>query len=146
LHPFEAAAPSFAITPIAAPVRKAGDIARIIASLEGQPPSGFIVTPDYFVASQLELIISLAARHRVAAIYPLSNFPISGGLMSYSIEEPLESQLAAYVDRLLKGTKAAELPVQEPSKFKLAINLNTAKALGLTVPPELLARADEVIE
>jgi putative tryptophan/tyrosine transport system substrate-binding protein len=144
LHPIEAAAPSFAITPIAAPVRNPGEIARVIAGLEGQPPSGLIVTADYFVNSQKELIITLAARHRVAAIYSWSE--ISGGLMSYSLGEPLEPQLAAYVDRILKGAKPAELPVQEPTKFKLVINLRTAKALGLDVPPSLLARADEVIE
>ena len=115
-------------------------------SLEGHPPSGLLVTPDYFVVSQRELIISLAADHRVAAIYPLPAFTNNGGLMSYSIDEHLEAQLAAYVDRILKGAKPAELPVQEPSKFKLMINLRTATALGLTVPPSLLIRADEVIE
>jgi putative tryptophan/tyrosine transport system substrate-binding protein len=146
LHPFEAAAPSVAITPIPAPVRNPGEIARVIAELEGQPPSGLVVTPDYFVGSQRELILALAARHRVAAISPWRQWPISGGLMSYSIEDPLEPQLATYVDRILKGAKPAELPVQEPTKFKLVINLGTAKALGLTVPPSLLARADEVIE
>jgi putative tryptophan/tyrosine transport system substrate-binding protein len=146
LQPFEAAARSFAITPIAAPVRNPGEITQAIASLEGQPPSGLLVTPDYFVASQRELIISLAADHRVAAIYPLPAFTTNGGLMSYSIDEQLEAQLAAYVDRVLKGAKPAELPVQEPSKFKLMINLRTATALGLTVPPSLLIRADEVIE
>lgn len=144
LHPFEAAAPSFAITPIAAPVRNPGEIARVIAGLKGQPPSGLIVTADYFVSSQKELIITLAARHRVAAIYPWRE--ISGGLMSYSLGEPLGPQLAAYVDRILRGANPAELPVQEPTKFKLVINLRTAKALGLDVPPSLLARADEVIE
>ena len=146
LQPFRAAAPSLAITPIAAPVRNPSEITRTIASLEGQPPSGLLVTPDYFVASQRELIISLAADHRVAAIYPLPAFTTHGGLMSYSIDEHLEAQLAAYVDRILKGAKPAELPVQEPSKFKLMINLRTASALGLTVPPSLLIRADEVIE
>ncbi len=146
LQPFEAAARAVAITPIAAPVRDPSEITRAIASLEGQPPSGLLVTPDYFVASQHQLIISLTAAHKVAAIYPLPKFVIDGGLMSYSIDELLESQLAAYVDRILKGGKPAELPVQEPSKFKLMVNLRTAAALGLTVPPSLLIRADEVIE
>ncbi len=146
LHPFEAAAPSVAITPIAAPVRNPDDITRVIAGLEGQPASGLIVTPDYFVFSQRELIITLAARHGVPGIYPWPEFSVGGGLMSYSIDEPFESHLAAYVDRILKGAKPAELPVQEPTKFKLVINLRTVKALGLTVPPTLLARADEVIE
>jgi putative ABC transport system substrate-binding protein len=146
LQPFRAAAPSLTITPIAASVRNPSEITRTIASLEGQPPSGLLVTPDYFVASQRELIISLAADHWVAAIYPLPAFTTNGGLMSYSIDEHLEAQLAAYVDRILKGAKPAELPVQEPSKFKLMINLRTATALRLTVPPSLLIRADEVIE
>ena len=144
LQPFSAAAPSLAITPIAAPVRSPGEITRTIASLEGHPPSGLLVTPDYFVASQRELIISLD--HRVAAIYPLPAFTNNGGLMSYSIDEHLETQLAVYVDRILKGARPEELPVQEPSKFKLVINVRTATALGLTVPPSLLIRADEVIE
>jgi putative ABC transport system substrate-binding protein len=144
LRPFEAAAPSFAITPIAAPVRSPGEITKVIAGLEGQPPNGLIVAADFFVSSQRELIITLAARHRVAAIYPWRE--IGGGLMSYSLGEPLAPQLAAYVDRILKGVKPAELPVQEPTKFKLVINLRTAKALGLDVPDSLLARADEVIE
>ncbi|SDJ30530.1 putative ABC transport system substrate-binding protein [Bradyrhizobium sp. Rc2d] len=143
LHPFEVAAPLFAITPIAAPVRNPDEIARVIGRLEGKPPCGLIVTADYFVSSQRELIVTLAARHRVAAIYPWRE--IGGGLMSYSLGEPLAPQLAAYVDRILKGAKPAELPVQEPTKFKL-INLRTAKALDLDVPPSLLARADEVIE
>jgi len=144
LHPIEAAAPSFAITPIAAPVRNPGEIAKTIAGLEGQPPSGLIVTADYYVSSQKELIITLAARHRVAAIYSWRE--ISGGLMSYSQDEPPGPRLAAYVDRILKGAKPAELPVQEPAKFKLLINLRAAKALGFDVRPSLLARADEVIE
>jgi ABC-type uncharacterized transport system substrate-binding protein len=146
LQPFEAAARSFAITPIAAPVHNPGEITHVIASLEAQPLSGLVVTPDYFVASQRELIISLAAHHKVAAIYPLPAFPIDGGLMSYSIDEHLESQLVEYVDRILKGARPEELPVQEPSKFKLVINRRTATALGLSVPPSLLIRADEVIE
>jgi putative ABC transport system substrate-binding protein len=105
-----------------------------------------LVTPDYFVVRQRELIISLAANHRVAAIYPLPDFTSNGGLMSYSIDEHLETQLAAYVDRLFEGCQAGGAPVQEPSKFKLMINLRTATALGLTVPPSLLIRAHEVIE
>ena len=133
LHPFEAAAPTFAITPLAASVRNPDEIATVIAGLEGPPSSGLIVAADYFVFAQRELIITLAARHRVAAIYPWRE--ISGGLMSYSLSESYGSQVAAYVDRILKGAKPAELPVQEPTKFTLVINLKTAKALGLDVPP-----------
>ena len=146
LSPFEVAAPSFAITPIAAPVRDPVEIEKVIAGLEGQPPSGLIVTPDYFVHLHRDLIIALAARHRVAAVYYGVEFPLNGGLMSYSIDQPLGPQLAAYVDRILRGAKPAELPVQEPTKFKLVINLKTAKLLGLTVTPSLLALADEVID
>jgi putative ABC transport system substrate-binding protein len=143
MRPFEAAAVLLAITPMMAPVRSAEEIERVISGLEGQPPSGLVATPDYFVASERELIIALAARHKVPA---LPQFAITGGLMSYSNDDPLEPRLAGYVDRILKGAKPEQLPVQEPVKFKLVINLKTAKALGLDVPPSLLARADEVIE
>jgi putative ABC transport system substrate-binding protein len=146
IRPFEAAAVSLAITPMVAPVRNAEEIERVISRLEGQPPSGLVVTPDYFVASERELIIALAARHKVPAVYFLPQFAITGGLMSYSIDDSLEPRLAAYVDRILKRAKPEQLPVQEPVKFKLVINLRTAKALGLDVLPALLARADEVIE
>ena len=146
MHPFEDAAPLFAITPIAAPVRNPDDIARVISGLEGQPPSGFIMWPDYVVALHIKLIITLAARHRVPAVYFFPDFSKGGGLLSYGPDQPLAPQLAYYIDRILKGAAPAELPVQEPTKFKLVINLKTAKALGLTVPVTLLARADEVIE
>ena len=146
MRPFEAAAASLAITPMVAPVRNAKEIERVISRLEGQPPGGVVATPDYFVASQRELIIAVAARYKVPAMYFLPQFAITGGLMSYNIDDPLEPQLAAYVDRILKGAKPEQLPVQEPVKFKLVINLKTAKALGLDVPPSLLARADETIE
>jgi putative tryptophan/tyrosine transport system substrate-binding protein len=146
MGPFEAAAVSLAITPMMAPVRSAEEIERVISGLEGQPPSGLVATPDYFVASERELIVALAARHKVPAVYFLPQFAITGGLMSYSNDDPLEPRLAGYVDRILKGAKPEQLPVQEPVKFKLVINLKTARALGLDVPPSLLARADEVIE
>jgi ABC-type uncharacterized transport system substrate-binding protein len=146
IRTFEAAAVTLAVAPMLAPVHNAEEIERVISRLEGQPPGGLVVTPDYFVASQRELIIAVAARHKVPAMYFLPQFAATGGLMSYSIEDPLEPRLAAYVDRILKGTKPEQLPVQEPVKFKLVINLRTAKALGLDVPPSLLARADEVIE
>jgi putative ABC transport system substrate-binding protein len=146
MRPFEAAAALLGITPVSAPVRNPGEIERVISGLEGQPPSGLVVTPDYFVGSQRALIIALAARHKVPAMYFLPQFAVTGGLMSYSIDDPLEPRLAAYVDRILKGAKPEQLPVQEPIKFKLTLNLKTANALGLAVPPTLLTRADEVIE
>ena len=145
-RPFEAAATSLAITPVVAPVRNAEEIERVISRLEGQPAGGLVAAPDYFVASQRELIIAVAARHKVPAVYFLPQFANTGGLMSYSIDDPLEPRIAAYVDRILKGVKPEQLPVQEPIRFKLVINLKTAKALGLEASPSLLARADEVIE
>jgi putative ABC transport system substrate-binding protein len=106
-----------------------------------------LVLPDLFTATNRRSIIALAARHRLPAIYPARYFVASGGLMSYGIEL-LETyrQAASYVDRILKGEKPADLPVQQPTKYETVINLKTAKALGLTVPLTLQAAADEVIE
>jgi ABC-type uncharacterized transport system substrate-binding protein len=105
------------------------------------------VLPDLFTATNRQSIIALAAHHRLPSVYPFRYFVASGGLMSYGIEM-LETyrQAASYVDRILRGEKAADLPVQAPTKYELVINLKTAKTLGLDVPPTLLARADEVIE
>jgi putative tryptophan/tyrosine transport system substrate-binding protein len=108
---------------------------------------GLFVLPDIVTYVHRELIIALAARHRLPAIYPFRYFPAAGGLMSYGAD-PVDMfrRAAAYIDRILKGEKPADLPVQAPVKYELVINLKTAKALGLEVPPTLLARADEVIE
>ena len=103
--------------------------------------------PDVFTSKNRQAIITLCARHRLPAVYPFRYFAASGGLMSYGIEVlGIYRQAASYVDRILQGEKPSDLPVQGPTKFELVINLVTAKALGLTVAPELLARADEVIE
>jgi putative ABC transport system substrate-binding protein len=118
----------------------------IIAALHAAR-CALIVAPETFTTANRELIIALAAHHRLPAIYGLRPFPLSGGLMSYGPDSIDTVQRAAsYVDRILRGEKPADLPVQAPIKFEMIINLKTAKALGLTVPPDLLVAADEVIE
>jgi putative ABC transport system substrate-binding protein len=149
LQPFEDAARSYAVESIAAPVRTAADIERIIAGLGERPDAGLVVMPDVFMVtrSTIDLVISLAARHRVPTIYPYRVMVAAGGLVSYGIDTAdIWRRAASYVDRILKGDKPADLPVQLPTKFELAVNLKTAKALGLTLPPMLITRADEVIE
>jgi putative ABC transport system substrate-binding protein len=147
LGPVEAAAPSFSVTPIAAPVRAAADVDHVFDSLARESNGGLMVLSDISMTNHREAIIALAARHRVPAVYPFRYFAASGGLMSYGTDvADVFGRAAGYVDRILKGTSPAELPVQAPTKYELVINLKTAKALGLDVPPTLLARADEVIE
>src|SRR6516162_3143042 len=115
--------------------------------LAAKPDGGLIVLPDVFTVGHRDLIIGLAARHRVPAVYPLRAFAVSGGLISDSGDtSDILRRTASYVDRILKGAKPDDLPVQSPTKFELVINLKTAKSLGLEIPPMLLARADEVIE
>ena len=128
-------------------VRDGGEIERDVATLAREPNGGLIVTGSSSAAVHRELIVMLAARHRLPAVYPFRYFVTSGGLISYG-PDPIDvfRRAAGYVDRILKGEKAADLPVQAPTTYELAINLKTAKALGLTLPPSLLARADEVIE
>jgi putative ABC transport system substrate-binding protein len=112
-----------------------------------QQSGGLIALPDSFLNSRHEMIVALTAKQHLPAIYSVSEFTRSGGLIAYGIERAdLFRRSAAYVDRILKGEKAADLAVQQPSKFELVINLKTAKTLGLTVPDKLLAVADEVIE
>jgi putative ABC transport system substrate-binding protein len=147
VQPIEAAAPALGVKSIVSPQKEIAEIERIIPTLSQMPNSGLIFLPDAFTAAHRETIVALVARHRVPAIYPLSSFCIAGGLMSYGIDVgELFRQAASYVDRVLRGAKPADLPVQAPTKFELVINLKTAKALGLAIPPTLLARADEVIE
>ena len=143
----EAAGPSIGIEPVQTPVHNAAEIERALASFNGEPNVGLVAMPDIFTAYHRDLIISLATKYRLPAISWLRSFPAGGGLMSYGIDLPdLFRRAASYVDRILKGAKPADLPVQQPTKFELVINLNTAKALGLTVPATVLAQADEVIE
>jgi putative tryptophan/tyrosine transport system substrate-binding protein len=128
-------------------VRNAGEVERAIEGFVREPNGGLIVLPSPIAPTHRELIIALAARHRLPAIYPFRYFPEYGGLASYGIDTvDVYGRAASYVDRILKGEKPADLPVQAPTKFELVINLRTAKSLGLEVPPTLLARADEVIE
>ena len=128
-------------------VREPAAIERNMALLAREPNGGLIVLANPTAAVHLNLIVALAAQHRLPAIYPYQFFARAGGLISYGVDNlDLYRRAAGYVDRILKGGKPADLPVQNPSKFELAINLKTATALGLDVPPTLLARADEVIE
>jgi len=147
LTPFKAAAPSFAVAAIAAPVRDMSELESVVAAQAREPNGGLIVMPDSFTDTHREEIISLVARYHLLAVYAYRFFTEHGGLLSYGADLSDNFRRAAdYVDRVLKGEKPADLPVQAPTKFELVINLKTAKALGLTVPATLLARADEVIE
>jgi putative ABC transport system substrate-binding protein len=129
------------------PVRNDSEIERALETVAAKSNSGLIIVPDLFTGGHRELIVALAARHRLPAIYPFRFFVANGGLLSYGPDSlDLFRRSASFVDRILKGDKPGDLPVQAPVKFELAVNLKTAKALGLTVPPTLLARADDVIE
>ena len=143
----ETAAPVLSLKPFAAAVHDADEMEGVIEQFARASGGALLVLPDLFTATNRQSIVALAARHRLPAIYPARYFVAGGGLMSYGIEL-LETyrQAAAYVDRILKGEKPADLPVQRPTKYETVINLKTARALGLDVPPTLLARADEVIE
>ena len=147
LAPFKVAAPSFAVEAIVAPVQDAAAVEPVIAAQASRPNGGLIVMPSAFVNVHRAEITSLAARYRLPAVYPYRLFAETGGLLSYG-NDPLDNyrRAAIYADRILKGAMPSELPVQVPVKFELVINLKAAKALGVTVPPLLLARADEVIE
>ena len=128
-------------------VETAADIERAIESFARVPNGGLIMPPDTTAITHRDLVIALAARHRLPAVYALKLFVAAGGLMSYGTDQNEMFRLAAsYVDRILRGDKPADLPVQAPTKFETTVNLRTAKALGLTVPPGLLVAADEVIE
>ena len=143
----EASGRSVGVDVSTANVRNAAEIDAAIVALAQQPDGGLIVFPDSLAVVHRELITRLAATYRVPAVYPFGIFPKNGGLSSYGLDFPeLYRQAAVYVDRILRGASPADLPVQAPTKFELVINLKAAKALNLTVPPSLLARADEVIE
>jgi putative ABC transport system substrate-binding protein len=143
----QSAAPSFGVEVKPVNVGDAGEIERAITAFAGSPDGGLIVLASPVTIVHRELIIALAARHRLPAVYPLRVFANAGGLIAFGANTAdLYRRAAGYVDRILRGEKPADLPVQAPTKYELVINLKTAKALGLEVPPTLLARADEVIE
>jgi putative ABC transport system substrate-binding protein len=143
----QALAPSLGVEVSPVDARDADDMERPVTAFVGSSNGGIVVTASAATAVHREKIVSLAARHRLPAVYPYRYHVTSGGLISYGPDtiEPYR-RAASYVDRILKGEKPADLPVQAPTRYELAINLKTAKALGLDVPPTLLARADEVIE
>jgi putative ABC transport system substrate-binding protein len=143
----QAVAPSFGVEVSPVDVRDAGEIERAVAAFAHSSNGGLIVTGSGLAIIHRELIVTLAARHKLPAVYFTRLIVIAGGLISYGPDtiEP-HRRAAGYVDRILKGEKPADLPVQAPTRYELVINLKTAKALGLAVPPTLLARADEVIE
>jgi putative ABC transport system substrate-binding protein len=143
----EAVAHSLGVAPVPTPVRNAADIERALAAFAGEPNTGLIILPDNTNFRYRDVIVAMAAKYRLPAVYPYRYFAAGGGLMSYGADLPdIYRHAASYVDRILRGEKPGELPVQAASKFELVINLKTAKALGLDVPLSLLARADEVIE
>jgi putative tryptophan/tyrosine transport system substrate-binding protein len=139
-------APSLGVNLIASPTRDPAEIDRAITAVAGEPKGGLIVNPDAFTGANRSLIISLAARYRLPAVYPYRYWVVDGGLISYGHDanEPWR-RAPSYVDKIFKGASPADLPIQQPTKFELIINLKTAKTLGLTIPPRLLDRADELI-
>jgi putative ABC transport system substrate-binding protein len=147
LGAIQSVAPSFGVELSPIDVRDAGEIERAVTAFARSPNDGLLVTGSALATVHRDLIVALAAQHRLPAVYPARYFVTDGGLFSYGPDsmDPYR-QVAGYVDRIFKGEKPADLPVQAPTKYELVINLKTAKALGLDVPPTLLARADEVIE
>jgi putative tryptophan/tyrosine transport system substrate-binding protein len=147
LHSIGTGAASFSVEATGAPIHHTGDIELAISSLAREPGGALIVLADAFTISHRKQIIELTGQYRLPTIYTIRYFATDGGLLSYGVNfVDLQRNWAWYVDRILKGENPADLPVQRPTKFELVINLKTAKTLGLTIPPSLLARADEVIE
>jgi len=144
---FEASGRSLNVEPIAAAVRSIADLEKAITDLGRQPNSGFVAMADFFLFINRETAISLAAQSKVPAVYPWRDVVLAGGLLSYGPDlEDIVRRAAPYVDRILKGEKPADLPVQVPTKFEVAVNVKTAKALGLEVPASILVSADQVVE
>jgi putative ABC transport system substrate-binding protein len=147
LDPFEPLARSLGVEPIVARVTDTNEIESAVAALARTSGGSLIIMPDAFNTVHRQLIILLTARHSLPAIYPYRYQAVEGGLLSYGVDTvDLMRRAAPYVDRILKGEKPADLPVQAPIKFELVVNLRAARVIGLTVPPAIIARADEVIE
>jgi putative ABC transport system substrate-binding protein len=147
LDSIKAAAPSLHVEAAGVPIHDLAELERAIQGMSGRPDSGIIIPTDNFLQIHRQMVVDLAARYRVPAIYFSRWFTDIGGLMSYGIEyESIFRQVAVYVDRILKGTKAGDLPVQSPTKFSFVINLKAAKALGIEVPTSVLLSADDYIE
>src|SRR5262249_47265284 len=147
LRAVENASVSFGMQLVQTPVRNAADVESAISTFARGSHGALIVLPNPVTQFHRDVTIMLAARYRLPAMYPYRFYPVSGGLMSYGVDLiDLYRRSASYVDRILKGAKPADLPVQQPTKFELVINLKTAKALGLTVPEPYLQPADQVIE
>jgi putative ABC transport system substrate-binding protein len=142
----ETAARSLKVESIIAPVHSDVEIETAIIALGRELGGGLVFVPDVFTATHRAPIILAAARNSVPAVYSLATFPRDGGLLSYGTDPDLWRGAASYVDHILRGAKPADLPVQLPTKFHMVLNLKTAKALGLAIPPSILLRADEVIE
>jgi putative ABC transport system substrate-binding protein len=147
LAPFERIAKSLTVEPTAAPVKSDAEIEAAFADLARRPGGSIIVMPDAFTTVHRQLIILLAARHGLPAIYPYRYEAVDGGLLSYGVDTvDLLRRAAPYVDRILKGERPGDLPIQAPTKFELVVNLKAARVIGLTIPESFLVRADEVIE
>ena len=147
LHSFGTVPPTLAVEVSAAAVRDTGEVEAVMSELGRKPGSGLVVPPDAFTVIHHAMIIELAARHRLPAVYAYRSFVAEGGLMSYGPDvSDIFRRTASYVDRILKGARPGDLPVEAPVKFEFVINLKTAKALGLDVPEKLVALADEVME
>ena len=147
LRAMRAVAPSLALEPVPIDVETGTDIEREIELFARKPGGGLVLPPDATTISHSDLVIALANRHRLPAVYPFRFFVAAGGLMSYATDLADQYRLAAgYVDQILRGAKPTDLPVQAPTRFETVINLGAAKAIGLAVPASLLVRADEVIE
>ena len=146
LRPFEEAARSLGVTPVSGEVRDLQGIESVMAGLATAPRGGVVVIPDAFFAGHAARIVALAERFRLPAVYPYRYYVVQGGLLSYGVNNvDLFRQAAPYVDRILRGARPADLPVQQPTRFELDINLKTARALGLEVPASLRTLADELI-